>query len=82
MKGSNYLRGESPEKRPNATFARFWQAQPMLARWSYAAAAIGALLSIHDFHHPRDSFGYSTPFLGVAIVLYLLSLRGPTVSKR
>lgn len=61
---------------------RFWRMEPPLARWSYAAGVIGALLAVHDFHHPHDSFGYSTPVLGVAIVLYLLSLRERSGSSR
>lgn len=74
MKGSNYLRGQLPEKPRDGTFARFWQTQPILARCSYAVGTIGALLAIHDFHHPHDNFGYSTPLLGLAIMLYLGSI--------
>ena len=75
MKRSNHLRDQSTRKPQDGSLVRFWQTQPTLARWSYAAGVLGALLAVHDFHHPHDSFGYSTPVLGVAIVLYLLSLR-------
>jgi hypothetical protein len=82
MKASNYLRGESSGKVPDDSLARFWRQQPTLARWSYAVGVIGALLSVHDFHHPKDNFGFSTPVLGVAILLYLLSLRRVSGVKR
>ena len=82
MKGSNHLRGQSTGKPQGDGFARFRQTQPMLARWSYGAGVMGALLAIHDFHHPHDDFGYSTPVLGLAIVLYLLSLLRQARARR
>ena len=82
MKGGNYLREQSPGDKPDDTLSRFWKQQPMLARCSYAVGAFGALLGIHDFHHPRDSFGYSTPILGLSILLYLFTLRRPSGAAR
>jgi urea transporter len=50
--------------------------QPRLALASYVCALLGSLLAVHDFHHYNpDLFGFSTAFLGLALVLYLVSLR-------
>ena len=50
--------------------------QPRLALASYVFALMGSLLAVHDFHHYKpDRFGFSTAFLGLALVLYLASLR-------
>jgi hypothetical protein len=54
------------------------RSQPPLALASYACGLIGTRLAIHDFHHyDIDRFGFSTVFLGAAILLYVLSLRRP-----
>jgi hypothetical protein len=51
---------------------RTLRSQPKLVQASYASAFFGTLISVHDYRHPKASFGYSTPLLGAAIVLYLL----------
>jgi hypothetical protein len=49
----------------------WFRSQPRLRQASYVCALLGALLSVHDFHHPRPAIGYSTPFLAAAILLFL-----------
>ncbi len=54
------------------------RAAPRLILASYACGFLGVLLSIHDYHHYHaDRFGLSTPFLGAAILLYLLGNQRP-----
>jgi len=57
---------------------RMLRAQPRLVLTSYACGFVGVLLSIHDYHHYQaDRFGFSTPFLGAAILLYLFGSQRP-----
>ena len=72
-----------------AVIARQWagfvKRQPRLTLASYPCALLGALLAVHDYHPNR--FGFSTIFLGAAILLYLLGQkrtgkRPPTRPKR
>lgn len=74
MKSGHQLRHQATSGRQGKGSASFWRIQLASTRLSYAAALIGVLLAVHDFHHPQDRFGYSTPVLGAAIMLYLLGL--------
>jgi hypothetical protein len=57
---------------------RMLRTQSWLILASYICGFLGVLLSIHDYHHyDTDRFGPSTPFLGAAILLYLLGNQRP-----
>jgi hypothetical protein len=65
-------RGTPPKPNPFDPLIRTLRSQPPLVLGSYGCAFVGALLSVHDYHHLGARFGFSTPLLGAAIVLYLL----------
>jgi len=66
-----------PSKAKSAEwFIRAFRSQPRLTQASYGCTFVGVLLSIHDLHHWQPQLGFSTPILGLAIVLYLFGMPG------
>ena len=83
FRGFNLPRASTLRHRPLSTqrsiryrpdqAVRLLRSQSGLTLASYACGLLGALLSVHDYHHYRtDHFGWSTPFLIAAILFYVV----------